>query len=125
MLTTSSGFSGLSVDDLDAALAFYRDTLGLDCRPVPNGLSLEISGTTVFIYPKTSHEPATYTALYLEVDDIDVAVAELTASGVALERYESAHQDETGVARGKAAGQGPDIAWFLDPARNIIAVLNG
>lgn len=125
MLTTAGGYSGLSVDDLDAALEFYRDRLGLDCRPVPNGLSLTLAESTVFLYPKATHEAATYTAIYLEVADIDVAVDELVASGIAIERYEGTYQDEKGITRGTAAGRGPDIAWFLDPARNIVAVVAG
>jgi catechol 2,3-dioxygenase-like lactoylglutathione lyase family enzyme len=126
MVTTTGGYSGMSVDDLDAALVFYRDTLGLDCSPTPNGLTLKTGDSTVFVYPKgDAHQPATYTAVYLDVADIDVAVDELTAAGVALEHYEGVHQDEKGIARGKASGHGPDIAWFLDPARNIVAVLNG
>jgi catechol 2,3-dioxygenase-like lactoylglutathione lyase family enzyme len=125
MLTTNSGFSGFSVNDQAAALTFYRDTLGLDCTETPMGLNLKLGGVNVFIYPKSNHEPATYTVLNFEVPDIDKAVDELTAAGVVLERYEGAHQDDKGIARGKAVNMGPDIAWFTDPAKNILAVLNG
>ena len=125
MLTTTRGFSGFSVDDQAAALAFYRDTLGLDVTDTGMGLSLKLGGQSVFIYPKSDHQPATYTVLNFEVADIDKAVDELTAAGVTIERYEGAHQDDKGIARGKAAGFGPDIAWFLDPAKNVLAVLNG
>ena len=71
----------------------------------------------MFVYPKPDHEPATFTVLNFEVADIDVAVDELVAAGVELERYEGTHQDDKGISRGKAAGYGPDIAWFTDPAR--------
>jgi catechol 2,3-dioxygenase-like lactoylglutathione lyase family enzyme len=125
MLTTTGGFSGFSVSDQAAALAFYRDALGLDCTETPMGLNLKLGGVNVFIYPKPDHVPATFTVLNFEVPDIDAAVDELTAAGVLLERYEGAHQDDKGIARGKAAGFGPDIAWFLDPAKNVLAVLNG
>lgn len=123
MLTTTGAYSGMTVDDIPAALAFYRDTLGLKVDEGPNGLGVHANGHTVFVYPKPNHEPATYTALYLQVADIDAAVDQLVAAGIALERYEGAHQDEKGIARGTSAGMGPDIAWFTDPAGNIIAVL--
>jgi catechol 2,3-dioxygenase-like lactoylglutathione lyase family enzyme len=123
MVSTTGAYSGMTVDDLGAAAAFYRDTLGLTVEENPNGLGLKAHGHTVFIYPKADHTPATYTALYLDVADIDAAVDELTAAGVSFERYDGMHQDDKGIARGKAAGMGPDIAWFTDPAGNIIAVL--
>jgi catechol 2,3-dioxygenase-like lactoylglutathione lyase family enzyme len=126
MLTITGGFSGFSVNDLPAALAFYRDTLGLDAREGDMGdIQLHVGGTHVFVYPKDDHQPATYTVLNLEVADIDVAVDELVASGVTLERYEGMDQDEKGIARGKAANSGPDIAWFKDPAGNIFSVIDG
>ncbi|HEX7833856.1 MAG TPA: VOC family protein [Pseudolysinimonas sp.] len=125
MLTTATGFSGFSVNDLPAALAFYGDKLGLDVRDSGMGLELWVGPTHVFIYPKEDHEPATFTVFNFEVPDIDAAVDELAAAGVTLERYEGAHQDEKGIARGKDAQMGPDIAWFKDPAGNILAVLNG
>jgi predicted enzyme related to lactoylglutathione lyase len=117
-------FSGMSVDDIPAALAFYRDTLGLEVEEGPNGLTVRGNGNAHFLYPKPDHQPATYTVLYLAVPDIDAAVDELVAAGVEMQHYEGMHQDEKGVARGKAAGMGPDIAWFTDPAGNILAVLN-
>ncbi len=125
MLTTTSGFPGFSVDDLPAALTFYRDTLGLDARDTGMGIELHLGATHVFIYPKDDHRPATFTVFNFEVDDIDKAVDELAAAGVTLERYEGSHQDERGIARGKAANMGPDIAWFKDPAGNILSVLCG
>jgi len=89
------------------------------------GLELHLGATHVFIYPKDDHVPATFTVFNFEVADIDAAVDELVAAGVVLERYEGAPQDEKGIARGKAANMGPDIAWFTDPAGNILSVLNG
>ena len=125
MLTITGGYSGFSVNDQAVALAFYRDKLGLDATETPMGLDLNLGATHVFVYPKDDHKPATYTVLNFEVADIDAAVDELVAAGVVLERYEGAHQDDKGIARGKAAGFGPDIAWFTDPAGNILSVLNG
>jgi predicted enzyme related to lactoylglutathione lyase len=124
MVTTTDVFSGMTVDDIPAAAAFYRDTLGLEVEDGPNGLIVRGRGHAVFVYPKDDHEPASYTALYLAVPDIDQAVDELVAAGVAMQHYEGMHQDDKGIARGKAAGMGPDIAWFTDPAGNILAVLN-
>ncbi|MEO5921688.1 MAG: VOC family protein [Pseudolysinimonas sp.] len=125
MLTTTSAFSGFSVDDQSAALAFYKDKLGLDVRDTGMGLELHVGAIHVFIYPKDDHAPATFTVLNFEVADIDAAVDELVAAGVTLERYEGSHQDDKGIARGKSANMGPDIAWFKDPAGNILSVLNG
>ena len=125
MLTTSGSFSGFSVDDQAAAAAFYRDTLGLDVTDTGMGLELSIpGGQHVFIYPKDDHRPATFTVLNFEVADIDAAVDELATAGVHLERYEGMPQDDKGILRGKAAQRGPDIAWFTDPAGNILSVLN-
>ena len=125
MLRTTGAFSGFSVDDQGAALAFYRDTLGVAVEETPMGLRLQLPGTTVFLYEKADHQPATFTVLILEVPDIDAAVAELTAAGIKLQRYPGMPQDEDGILRGKTAGMGPDIAWFTDPAGNVLSVLNG
>jgi catechol 2,3-dioxygenase-like lactoylglutathione lyase family enzyme len=125
MITRTGVLSGMSTDDLAATAAFYRDTLGFEVEETTNGLSVRSEGQRFFIYPKPDHRPATYTAVYIEVPDIDAAVDELIAAGVELERYEGLHQDEKGISRGLAAGMGPDIAWFTDPAGNILAVLNG
>jgi catechol 2,3-dioxygenase-like lactoylglutathione lyase family enzyme len=126
MLTTSGGFSGFSVDDLGAALVFYRDTLGVTVVDTQMGLQLDVTGgSPVFVYEKAhGHVPATFTVLNFEVDDIDVAVDELVAAGVTIQLYPGGHQDAKGITRGKAAHHGPDIAWFLDPAGNILSVLS-
>jgi hypothetical protein len=81
-------------------------------------------GGHVLIYPKDNHEPATFTVLNFPVDDIDAAVDALTGAGIEFERYEGFEQDERAIARGRAANQGPDIAWFKDPAGNILSVLS-
>lgn len=124
MLKGTKAFSGFSVDDLSAAKDFYSRTLGLDVETNDvGGLTLKISGSNgIFIYSKENHAPATYTILNFPVDDIDGAVKGLTAKGVAFEHYEGM-TDRTGVARGLSTGQGPDIAWFKDPAGNILSVL--
>ena len=124
MFKDAKAFSGFSVDDLEAARAFYGDTLGLDIEDGGPGLTLKIAGGNgVLVYPKDDHTPATYTALNFPVADIDRAVDELTRKGVAFERY-AGMTDEKGIARGRAAGRGPDIAWFKDPAGNILSVLD-
>lgn len=126
MLRDAHAFSGFSVNDKEAALTFYGETLGCDIKD--NGMGLELvfpNGQVIFMYEKADHEPATYTVLNFPVDDIDQTIDELAGKGVVMERYESlpAAQDERGVLRGKAAGMGPDIAWFKDPAGNVLAVL--
>ena len=124
MLKDTKAFSGFSVNDLSAAKDFYSVTLGLDVETNSvGGLTLKIGGGNgIFIYSKDDHVPATYTILNFPVDDIDRAVGELSAKGVTFVHYEGM-TDKTGVARGLATGQGPDIAWFKDPAGNFLSVL--
>ena len=123
MFHDSPAFSGFSVDDLAAAKEFYAETLGLDVDDGDQGLMLRISGGAgVFVYPKNGHTPATFTVLNFPVADIDHAVDELAGRGVAFERYEGM-TDDRGIARGLSRDRGPDIAWFRDPAGNILAVL--
>ena len=126
MVAITGMFSGIAVRNIDAARTFYRDTLGLSVED--NAMSaLDIAlpqGGIIFVYAKGDHEPATYTVLNLEVADIDTAVDELKSKGVKFEVYDGAHQDEKDIARGKAAGYGPDIAWFVDPSGNILSVLS-
>ena len=122
MFAPRSAFSGFSVDNLDAARHFYANTLGLTVEDGPAGLTLKLPGgdTSVFAYPKgAQHIPATFTILNFAVDDIDEAVAELTRRGVHFERYGGLDQDDQGISR----GSGPLIAWFKDPAGNILSVL--
>jgi catechol 2,3-dioxygenase-like lactoylglutathione lyase family enzyme len=121
MLKDSKAFSGFSVDDIGKAKAFYGETLGLDVSDGPMGnLDLNLAGGShVFVYPKENHEPATYTVLNFPVDDVEKAVDGLTTKGVPFERYDGFEQDKKGIAR----GEGPSIAWFKDPAGNILSVL--
>ena len=124
MFNAKTAFSGVSVKDLAGAKTFYNQTLGLKLVSEEMGLDFELpGGGRLFIYPKENHEPATYTMLNFVVDNIDEAVDELKKSGVKFEIYEGFHQDEKGIARGIAAKQGPDIAWFKDLAGNILSVL--
>jgi predicted enzyme related to lactoylglutathione lyase len=123
MFTNTKAFSGFAVDDLAKAREFYGDTLGVrvesetDEMPI---LSLKLAGDRdTVVYEKPDFVPATYTILNFVVDDVDAAVDQLAERGVAMERYEGFPQDDKGIAR----GQGPDIAWFKDPAGNILSVL--
>jgi predicted enzyme related to lactoylglutathione lyase len=123
MFKDSTAFSGFSVNDMAAAKKFYSTTLGLEVVDGPMGLELKLAGGgRVFIYSKDDHVPATFTVLNFPVDDIEKAVEELTGEGVSFEHYDSM-TDEQGIARGIAAHRGPDIAWFKDPAGNILSVL--
>lgn len=124
MFKDVQAFSGFSANDIPQAKEFYGATLGLEVAEVNDSLQLKLGGGgSVFVYPKENHEPATFTILNFPVDDIDRIVDELKSRGVDFERYESFEQDEKDIARGIAAQQGPDIAWFKDPAGNILAVL--
>ncbi len=123
MLADARAYSGFAVDDLDAARQFYGHTLGLEVSVLDeqNGLlTLTLAGNReTLVYIKPDFAPATYTILNFEVDDLDAAVEELGERGVSFERYDGFEQDEKGIAR----GPGPSIAWFKDPAGNILAVL--
>jgi catechol 2,3-dioxygenase-like lactoylglutathione lyase family enzyme len=120
MLTHSEAFSGFSAPDIEAARRFYGDTLGLETSEDNGLLTLHIAGDrNVLVYPKPDHEPATFTVLNFPVDDIDAAVDGLAERGVEFERYEGFGQDERGIMR----EQGPPIAWFRDPAGNILSVI--
>ena len=127
MFHDSQAFSGFSTDDIDAAERFYRDTLGVETKRDEMGaLELHLAtGGLVFIYPKDDHQPASFTVLNFPVADIDAAVDGLTARGVTFENYDSGPMvaDAKGIYRGRAADMGPDIAWFKDPAGNILSVL--
>ena len=121
MFKDSKAFSSFSVDALSRAKQFYAETLGLDVSDEMGGLGLHpVGGGEVFVYAKDNHVPATFTVLNFPVDDIDAAVDRLTAAGVTFERYDGFDQDEKGIARG---AEGPSIAWFKDPAGNILSVL--
>jgi catechol 2,3-dioxygenase-like lactoylglutathione lyase family enzyme len=120
MVDDSRAFSSYSVNDVEAAKAFYQGTLGLNVTAQPEGLGINLAtGGAVFLYPKDDHQPATFTVLNFLVDDIGAAVDELTAQGVTMERYDGFDQDERGIAAGLG---GPHIAWFTDPAGNVLSV---
>lgn len=124
MLQTQAAFSGFSVNDLAKAKEFYSQTLGLELDNDEMGLTFNLpGGGHVYIYQKDDHQPATFTILNFVVDNIDASVEELTSQGVMFEQYDNM-TDEKGIARGIAAHQGPDIAWFKDPAGNILSVLH-
>jgi predicted enzyme related to lactoylglutathione lyase len=120
MFENTRAFSGFAVDDLGAAKKFYGEVLGLKTSEQYGLLTLHLAGgRDTLVYPKPDHAPATYTILNFAVDDIDAAVDELISRGVELEKYDGLGQDDKGINR---AG-GPYIAWFKDPAGNILAVL--
>ena len=122
MLANSKAFSGFAVDDLAKARAFYAETLGLDVEPMEGApmLTLRLAGDRpTLVYARPNHTPADYTILNFPVDDIDAAVDELAGRGVTFERYDGMSQDDKGVMR----DQGPPIAWFKDPAGNVLSVL--
>jgi predicted enzyme related to lactoylglutathione lyase len=120
-LLASEAFSGFAVDDLEAAHRFYGETLGLTVREEMMGLlSIQLGARRVLVYPKEDHEPATYTILNFPVSDVETAVRALAERGVEFLRYDGFDQDELGIVR----GQGPDIAWFADPAGNVLSVLS-
>ncbi|MFF8846391.1 VOC family protein [Streptomyces sp. NPDC015127] len=125
MFGKSKAFSSFSANDLSSARQFYGDTLGLQVEESGAGdmrmLFLTLgSGARVLVYPKDDHKPADFTVLNFEVDDIDAAVDELGRRGVTFERYPAFDADEKGIVR---AGGGPTIAWFKDPAGNVLSVL--
>lgn len=124
MFGTTPAFSGFAVDDIAAARAFYADTLGLEVTELGEMGLLQLtlgSGAAVLVYPKPDHTPATFTILNFPVDDIDRAVAALADAGVTFERYPGLGEPgANGVYRGP---EGPPIAWFLDPAGNVLSVL--
>ncbi|GAA2682604.1 MULTISPECIES: VOC family protein [Nonomuraea] len=120
MFRDTKAFSGFSVDDIEAAKAFYGDTLGIRVSEENGMLTLHLAGDRdTLVYPKPDHTPATFTILNFPVDDIDEAVDQLTERGVRFERYPQMNQDAKGVMR----EDGPPIAWFTDPAGNVLSVL--
>jgi catechol 2,3-dioxygenase-like lactoylglutathione lyase family enzyme len=120
MLGDSKAFSGFAVPDVEQAKRFYGETLGLRVDDQDGALNLRLAGDRdVLVYPKPDHTPATYTILNFPVDDIEATVDALAERGVRFERYEGFEQDERGILR----GEGPPIAWFKDPAGNILSVI--
>ena len=121
MFADTKAFSGFAVPDIEQARAFYADTLGIEVTEENGLLTLHLNGgqRPTLIYPKPDHEPATYTILNFQVEDVEKAVDALGARGVQMEQYEGFGQDEKGIMR----GEGPDIAWFKDPAGNVLSIL--
>ena len=123
MFANTKAYSGFAVDDLEKAREFYGETLGLRTSVISEEggvMSLDLAGDRgTLVYQKPDYTPATYTILNFQVDDIDKAVDELAARGVRFERYDGFEQDEKGISR----GEGPYIAWFKDPAGNVLSVL--
>jgi catechol 2,3-dioxygenase-like lactoylglutathione lyase family enzyme len=123
ILHDAKAIQSFSVDDIGKARAFYHDTLGLDVADSPMGLELEVGGGgKVFVYPKPDHKPATFTILNFPVDNVDEAVDQLTSTGIRFEQYDlpDIKTDERGIARDT---EGPAMAWFKDPAGNILSVM--
>jgi catechol 2,3-dioxygenase-like lactoylglutathione lyase family enzyme len=122
MFADTKAFSGFAVPDIEQARRFYADTLGLRVSEENGALTLHIAGgRDIFVYPKPDYTPATYTILNFPVADVEGTVDALTERGVRFQRYEGADQDDKGIVR----GQGPLIAWFTDPAGNILSVIQG
>ena len=120
MFDSSGAFSGFSVDDVPKARDFYEGTLGMSVAEDHGMLRLTVaSGAQVLVYPKPNHEPATFTILNFPVGDVEAAVDDLTARGVTFLRYDGLEQDEKGIY----LGEGPLIAWFADPAGNVLSVV--
>ncbi|MBB5397353.1 VOC family protein [Mucilaginibacter sp. AK015] len=127
MLKDSKAFSGFSVNDIDKAKEFYGEVLGLrvdKTEDMGGMLNIHINGNSnsILVYPKSNHQPATYTILNFPVKDVEATVTELTARGVKFEIYDSEYlkTDERGVSKGNG---GPTIAWFKDPAGNFLSVI--
>ncbi|MFB7026324.1 MULTISPECIES: VOC family protein [unclassified Streptomyces] len=125
MFGETPAFSGFSVDDIDAARRFYGGTLGLEVEESgPEGMEMLLlvlaGGARVLVYPKDDHAPASFTILNFQVDDIERTVDELVGRGVTLERYPGFDADDRGIVRGP---DGPAVAWFTDPAGNVLSVL--
>ena len=128
MFSQATIYSSYSIDDAEKARDFYGNTLGLNVSLIPgmedSGMfDLNLAGgSRVLLYQRPSHEPAAYTVLNVVVSNIDTAIDDLVSKGVQILRYEGFNQDDKGVMRGLSVNQGPDIAWFTDPAGNIISV---
>ncbi|HEV3228641.1 MAG TPA: VOC family protein [Solirubrobacteraceae bacterium] len=122
MFASTRAFSGFAVNDLEKARKFYGETLGLETSQEHGLMTLHLAGDRgTLVYPKPGHTPADYTILNFPVEDVEQAVDELASRGVRFERYDGVEQDERGIFR----GGGPYIAWFKDPAGNVLSVLQG
>jgi catechol 2,3-dioxygenase-like lactoylglutathione lyase family enzyme len=121
MFKDTKAFSGFAVPDIETAKRFYGETLGIETSEEHGLLTLHLAGgeRPTLVYPKPGHTPADYTILNFPVDDIDAAVDELSSRGIEFERYDGMDQDERGIMR----AVGPPIAWFKDPAGNVLSVI--
>jgi catechol 2,3-dioxygenase-like lactoylglutathione lyase family enzyme len=121
MFADTKAFSGFAVEDIESARAFYAETLGIETSEENGLLTLHLAGgeRPTLVYPRPAHRPADYTILNFPVADIDEAVAQLGVRGVRFEHYDGFEQDASGIFR----GGGPPIAWFKDPAGNVLSVL--
>lgn len=124
MLSDSPAFSSFSTNDIDKAIVFYGEVLGLNVKKTEMGI-VEIAfsnDSTVMVYPKNDHQAASFTVLNFPVSDVDATVDELREKGVTFEQYDSEaiQTDEKGISRGT---EGPAIAWFKDPAGNILSII--
>jgi len=120
MFRETKAFSGFAVDDIVKARDFYGGVLGLDVREEDGMLQLHVTGgNAILVYPKEGHAPATFTILNFPVGDVERAVEELAGKGVTFERYPGMEQDERGIM----SNMGPKIAWFKDPAGNVLSVI--
>ena len=123
MIDYSKAYSGFAVPDIEAAKKFYGETLGLEVKTLMDDILIQIGeDKPTLVYQKDDHQPANFTILNFPVSDLEGAVDALTERGVEFERYEGFDQDEKGIARPQHEGQGPTIAWFTDPAGNILSV---
>lgn len=120
MFTYTQTYAGASVNDIAKAKAFYGNTLGLEMSEIGDSLMAKTADSKLFLYPKENHQPATYTMFNFEVEDIEAAVKQLKEKGVQFENYPEAGTGEDGISR---TDYGPLIAWFKDPAGNILSVV--
>ena len=125
VLKFDQAFSTYSINDVEAAKSFYADKLGIEVvDQKEGGISLKLGGQNVYLYPKDDHQPASFTVLNIPTDDIDRAVDELRSRGITFESYGGdIATDDKGIFRGADKAQGPNLAWFKDPAGNIISVI--
>ena len=120
MLQNAPVFTSFSVDDLEAAKTFYSETLGLNVKEIPQGLSVELAeGATCFIYLKPNHQPATFTVLNFRVENIEATIDELSTKGIKFEQYDFMETNSKGISH----QEDHSIAWFSDPARNIHSII--
>ena len=124
MFKNTKAFSSFSVNDLKKAKQFYGEVLGLDVSEEPEGLRVNAGGNAIFAYPKSNHEPATFTILNFRVKNVEETVNALTKRGVRFEIYDKGDlkTDAKGISRDP---RGPTIAWFKDPAGNFLSVVEG